>query len=231
MRTPTEQDELRGIRNMTGNPDIYDMASASAEVSTEVEEQIHNLMKSLDSTEGRARFLVDIAFTEKRSMHKPFAGVITVFTNGGFAHGGGDELVYLCPKKVERDGFTKNCATPIPPNLVKGKVAICPECRGVSKDVELCGQTFAKLAMQHWIELVTKFYVRLGHNADLRIAVFNDDLRGNAFAAQMGSDHANDKLNQIRTERQWVRYSLDALVRDTGSGKSVENCIAAFLRA
>lgn len=226
-----ESEGTNEVRARTGLSGLYDMASSPERMTAAQEEALHTLMQGADVDTGRSRFLLDIAFTEKRSMHAPFGGIVLAFTNGGFAHGGGDELVYFCPKPVERGTQTKTCAAPIPPNFIKGKVAVCPECRGVSKDVELCGQTYAKLTMQNWAPLVTKFYRRLGGNADLRIAVFNNDLRNNAFAAQQGSDRAANSMLDLRHERHWVRYSLDALIRDTSSGRSLESCIEAFLRA
>lgn len=218
------------INQLTGDTSIFDMAGAGADlkVSAEVEEGIDSLMKSMKADdEDNAKFILDIYFNEERSAHRPFSGFLMAWTNGGFAHGGGDEKVYFCPNKVDRDGVTKVCAAPMPPNLIQHGIGICVSCQRPSHDRDFVGEVFFKLPLSSWAAVIERYFFRLGCNADVRIGIMRGDIRGAAQELQ----EQGIKLNRTRTQREWVRYSLKSIIRDGNAGATLTSRLNAFLRA
>lgn len=220
------------INRMTGDPHIFDMVAAGKDlkISPELEAQLAETMKKLLPPEDKAKFLLEVVFNEERSIHKPFAGFLMAWTNGGFAHGGGDEKLYFCPAKVDRGGHEKICAAPLPPGLIKHGIGICLACRQPSQDKDFVGEVFFKLPMQHWVTVLTRYYARLGGDADLKISIMRGDLKKAAFDEQE-RELRGDKLEDVRGRREAVRYSLKSIIRDTSSGATLESAFNAFLRA
>lgn len=221
------------IKQLTGNDDIFDMVAAGQDlkVSPEVEEQVEALMKSMkEEDEHKAKFILDIYFNEERSVHRPFSGFLMAWTNGGFFHGGGDEKVYFCPAKVERDGHTKICAAPMPPNLIKHHMGICVTCQQPSKDKNFVGEVFFKLPMSSWTSVIERYFYRLNCNADIRIGIMRGDLRA-ASVLQASSEKQGEMLRKVRQQREWVRYSLAAIIKDGAAGATLGSRLNAFLRA
>ncbi len=220
------------INKITGDPDIFDMVAAGAnlKLAPELEARLSEDMKKILPTETRAQFLLEVFFNEERSIHRPFSGFLMVWTNGGFAHGGGDEKVYFCPNRVEKGGSTKICAAPMPPNLIKHGVGICLSCRQPSEDQQFVGEVYFKLPMQHWSAVLTRYYARLGGNADIMVSVMRGDLRKTA-ALEQERALRGDKLEALRAQRESIRYSLQSIVQDTSSGATLESVFNAFLRA
>lgn len=219
------------IKQLTGNDDIFDMVAAGQDlkVSPEVEEQVDALMKSMKEEDGKAKFILDVYFNEERSMHKPFSGFLMAWTNGGFASGGGDEKVYFCPAKVDRDGVTKVCAAPLPPNLIKHSMGICVVCKQPSRDKNFVGEVYFKLPMSSWSAVIERYFYRLGCNADIRIGIMRGDLR--AAASIQTSEKMGEMLRSVRQKREWVRYSLGAIIKDGAAGATLDHRLNAFLRA
>lgn len=220
------------IKELSGNPDIFDMVAAGKDlkVSPELEAQMSAAMKQLLPTEDKGKFLLEVFFNSERSMHKPFSGFLMAWTNGGFAHGGGDEKVYFCPNKVERDGRTRICAAPMAPNLIRHGVGICIACEHPSSDRRFIGEVFFKLPLQHWAAVLTRYYARLESNCDLKISVFTDDLHKVAGMEQE-REHRGELLEKTRRGRYALRYSLASIIRDTSSGATLESVFKAFLSA
>lgn len=220
-------------RSATGDPTIFDMVmdGENLKVTPEVEAQVAELMKLMTvKDELKAKFILDVYFNDERSHFRPFSGFVMVWTNGGAFHGGGDEKVYLCPQKVEKKGETKICAAPIPPNLIKHKLGICLACKTPSEDKKLIGEVLFKLPLSSWAAVLERYFYRLDCNADLRIGIMKGDLVKAAGLEQERQMHG-DKLNKVRRDRSWVRYSLHDLVRDGASGATLQSRLNAFLRA
>lgn len=221
------------IKQLTGNDDIFDMVAVGQDlkVSPEVEEQVESLMKSMKDEDGhKAKFILDVYFNEERSMHRPFSGFLMAWTNGGFAHGGGDEKVYFCPAKVERGGHTKICAAPLPPNLIKHGLGVCLSCKQPSPDRTFVGEVFFKLPMSSWAAVIERYFYRLNCNADIRIGIMRGDLRA-ASVPQTSSEKQGEMLRNVRQRREWVRYSLPAIIKDGAAGATLGSRLNAFLRA
>lgn len=219
------------IRQLTGDNSIFDMVATGKDlqVSPEVEEQIQALMGTMTET-GEAKFLLDIYFNEERSIHRPFSGFLMAWTNGGFAHGGGDEKVYFCPSKVERNGQTKICAAPMAPNLIKHGVGVCVTCQQPSRDKQFVGEVYFKLGMSSWAAVIERYFFRLECNADIRLGIMRGDLRKTTEIEQT-SERQGELLENLRFRREWVRYSLKSIIKDGTSGATLESRLNAFLRA
>lgn len=219
------------IRQLTGDNSIFDMVATGKDlqVSPEVEEQIQALMGTMTET-GEAKFLLDVYFNEERSIHRPFSGFLMAWTNGGFAHGGGDEKVYFCPSKVERNGQTKICAAPMAPNLIKHGVGVCVACQRPSRDKQFVGEVYFKLGMSSWAAVIERYFFRLECNADIRLGIMRGDLRKTTEIEQT-SERQGELLENLRFRREWVRYSLKSIIKDGTSGASLESRLNAFLRA
>ncbi len=212
---------------------IVDMASMGEDLTLdqELEEKLHELWKSAAQyTELEAKYKLEIMFTEDRSMHRPFGGFIFAMSNGGFAHGGGDEAIYLCTAKVDKDGQTKTCNNPLDLKWIGKDKAICPKCRNIVNPRDLCGQVYAKLPMQKWATLITRFFQVLDCNADIRIGSLSGDLR-RTTAKEMEKSAHGDKINALRLGRSWSIYPLANIIKDTAAGADLYGRIRAFLNA
>ncbi len=226
-------DGKSAINKMTGDESIFDMVmdGQNVQVTPEIEQKVKDLMGLMTTRDDlQAKFVLDILFNDERSHHHAFSGFVMAFTNGGALHGGGDEKVYFCPNKVDRKGHTAICAAPIPPNLIKHGIGICLACKRPSKDKDFIGEVLFKLPMESWPKVMERFFYRLECNADIRIGIFKNDLR-DATAKEQERQMHGDLLNKVRREREWVRYSLAALVKDGTAGATLQGRLRAFLRA
>lgn len=217
--------------SMPGQPGVFDMIEAGNDLklSDELEEQIRKLVGTQDP-KAEARFLLEVIFNEDRSVHRPFGGFLMAWTNGGFAHGGGDEKVYFCPNKVEKNGHTKICAAPLAPNLVKHNIGICVACKQPSQSKRFVGEVYFRLPVQHWATVLTRYYARLDCNADLKITMMRGDFRVASEKEQEKAMHG-DLLDDLRSKRGSLRYSLRSIIQDTANGATLETVFNAFLRA
>jgi hypothetical protein len=212
---------------------IVDLASLAdgVEMDEAIEEKLHELWEAgANYTELKATYKLEIIFTEERSMHKPFGGFVYALSNGGFAHGGGDEAIYFCSAKVDRDGVTKTCNNPLALKWLGRDNALCPRCKQLIDPADLTGQIYAKLSVQNWTQLVLKVFNVLGCDADLRIGTLKGDLR---VTTQQEMDHSSmgEGLTALRKDRRYVVYPLSNLIRDTSAGASLQGRIRAFLSA
>lgn len=215
------------------NANIFDMVAKGNDmvVSPEIEGQVKALMGQITERDQlKAKFVLDLFFTEARSLTKPVTGVLMAWTNGGALNGGGDEKVYFCPKKVDRNGQTSICGAPIPPNLIRHNIGICLACKQPSEDKNFIGEVLFKLPMDTWPKVLERYFYRLECNADVRICVFKGDIKQAAQAEQERQMHG-DKLRKIRGEREWVRYALPSIIKDTSAGATLQGRLKAFLNA
>lgn len=230
-----------GADGRSALPSGLDIQDYSAEadntvLSGEAQAKYEKLIQQLDKEDeksdlikSKARFTLEIAFSEKRSMFKPFAGVVVAWSNGGFLHGGGDQAVYFCGQRIARkDGGSRTCATPLDARLITKGVAVCPSCRRASKPADLVGQVIAKSTFQNWVTLVIRMINHLECNADLRMCAIGDDLR-KANELEMQKEHRGDLLTKARQARSWTSYPLSRQIKDLTAGSSLESRIRAFL--
>ena len=194
----------------------------------ETEEKLHQLWEeAANYSELKAKYKLEVVFTERRSKHAPFSGFVMAWSNGGFAHGGGDEVIYFCTSKNEKG---RQCNNPLDLKWIGGQNAVCPKCRNVIEVEKLMGQIYAKLPHQHWATLITRVFRILDCDADIRLGVLRGDLR-TASNAEQERDLQGDKLNKVRLDRRWVVYPLSNIIKDTSAGADLYGRIRAFLSA
>lgn len=216
---------------------VTDMAVGGADLilDDEIEQKLGQIFKSLEDggeTGLRAKFKLEVAFSEHRSLHHPFTGIITAWTNGGFLHGGGDEVVYFCGQKLDNKegGGQRTCATPLSLMFVGKRVAVCPVCKRPSDPKDLVGQVIAKLPMQHWVTLMARMLGHLEYNADIRMGTLAGDLRV-ANELEEAKDRGGDDFEKVRGQRAWIAYPLKNIIKDTAAGATLSSRIRAFLYA
>lgn len=213
---------------------VQDFAALDGESKLDqaLEDQLQDLLgdELQDPDKSKARFKLEVVFNEKRSRQAPYLGIVFAWTNGGFAHGGGDEVVYFCSGKVVRDDRIRTCNAPIDLKFVSEERAVCPTCKNVVDPKTLTGQVIAKLPTQHWTTLITNMFMLLDANADLRIGMMPGDLRG-ATDSEQERPQEGDRLNGVRNQRHWIHYSLVDIIKDTSAGSSFHKRIRAFLEA
>lgn len=209
---------------------IVDMAALgdTVQLSAEVEERVKKALEGLDDpNEVRARYKLEVVFTDERSMHRPFGGFVTAWTNGGFAHGGGDEAVYFCTG-ARGD---RRCDSPLELKWLGRDHAVCPVCRSVIDVQDLTGQVWAKLPVQGWTTLVTHMFQKLECDADLRIGMLRGDLIRTTLKEQDRTRASAEAVDRIRHDRRWLRYPLRNVLKDTAAGADLTARIRAFLTA
>lgn len=208
-------------------PDGITDTSAGAE-NTELHPELE---KELDRLIGfdkvKAKYKLEISFSEERSVHKPFAGIVSAFTNGGFAHGGGDEGIYFCPNPIDTD---KLCYHALDPIWLSNNHAVCPSCRTVVDPKKLTQFIFARLTMQNWAHQMLNFFRRLDNNADIRIVFLgrSNELR-KATAEELDKPRRGDNLNAVRLRRHSAIYPLANILKDTAAGADLYTRFRAFL--
>lgn len=198
-------------------------------VTEEMQRRIDELMRS--STETiEATYKIEVVLGERSNMN-PIAGMIVVFSNGGFASGGGDEGVYFCTEPVERDGNTMTCSTPLMPDHVGGKFAVCRGCRRTVPVENLQGQMLARLTLQHWATAVEAYFRKLEGDADIRMVLLApkaESLIKNTHL-EMDRNCHGEKLQRTYDAEQTAIYPLRNIVKDLSAGATLYNRIRAFL--
>jgi hypothetical protein len=209
---------------------ITDLAQVGADLTLpdEVEQRLQELWDQAADTEKlAAKYKLEVAFSEDRSMHRPYKGFLTAWTNGGFAHGGGDEGLYFCAGET-REG--KTCNAPLEHKWVGAKNAVCPFCKNVIDVKKLSGQIYGRLTSQNWAHLIVRGFHLLGGDADIRLGFYSGDLR-RAAVLEQETELRGDRLNKLRLDRRWVLYPLKNIVKDTSAGASLYLRVRALLNA
>ena len=192
--------------------------------------------EALNSAEGlggvKAKFKLEVAFDSTFTTRKPANGLISVWTNGGFNHGGGDEVVYFCHVVITKDGISKTCSNPLELKWIHKTAAICPECKQAIDPKELAGQIFARLDLKQWAWLLSRVWLKLDSNADIRRGFLRGKIRSvHDRIMKKESVSAGDDLEALRQERNnaWAIYPLANILKDTNAGADLEKRIRAFL--
>lgn len=212
---------------------VYDMADGADNVQLDeaVAAKLSAAMKDLSDSDIQAKFKLEIALSSERSIHKPTAGVICAWTNGGFNHGGGDQVVYLCPQRVDLPGGgNRSCATPLSIMMVSKRIAVCPGCKRVTAPEDLVGQVVARLTVPGWVRLIERMFYHLECNADIRLGILRENLI-KAHEREMEKDRGGDEYRKAREAREWIAYPLKNIIKDTAAGAQLSTRIRAFLYA
>lgn len=179
-------------------------------------------MRSLVSEDKEilAKHKIEVHFEKGRTDRNAFAGILVVFRTGVLS-GGGDEILYPCPddKCFGYIAFGDRTHT--------GET-VCPKCHKVWKENQLNEIRGYKKDVNGWSEVIAKTFRALDNHADIFLKTHFGDLRGAAIKETL-RERRGDDLYDAR-KRIVLRYSLDAIIRDTVSS-SLESRIKGLLRA
>lgn len=217
-----------GLRDVSSGP----LSSAQAELKKRLDDLA--LERGLVV---KARFRLEVLLRGGPRRGVPVRGVVAVWTNGGYLHGGGDAAVYLCPQVV--DGV--DCMAPIDMQFVSSRpsaadprrleqAVVCTECRRVSCTEDLTGQIVYEVPVQRWAEILVHLYHRLGSSADLALTIERESLR-KATEEETMRYRAGDAYARVERKRECVVYTLANIIADTASGAGLETRFRAFLEA
>jgi hypothetical protein len=219
---PTVSDEIKwGADNKIENAPV---------LSPEEEDTLKKKMAAMDkllADQQIAKYKIELFCSYRRSKVRAWPGAINVFESGSKLHGGGDELVYECPA-TERgfppcDGFIGGSSQGY------GHL-VCPKCKHVWKDTEVSHSRPATLTNRGWARALLKFYIRLGHNADIYVKTPRSDLRVAAGIEQL-KQMGGEKLAAVRTKKDLLIYPLKHIIKDVSNGASLEGRFYALLSA
>lgn len=191
------------------------------------------LDKLLSDEQKKAKYKLEVFFTEERSLHKPFGGTVTWWESGTKLHGGGDSKMYVCDSNDAYPGLVgKGCGFLMPDSSSGISFLICPKCGALWKSEEVVGEVYYRLPIQKWAVVLLLWFRRLNHDADIRIKYSRDDIR-TAAMLETERDRGGELLYRVRSkERRSVSvYPLMNIIKDTSAGADLHQRILAFLRA
>ncbi len=220
------------MRNVTRTASTPAEILAAPELTAEEKAAIAQRMKDIDlllKDERKAMFKLEVMFNRERSHHKPFPGVVTWWGNAAKLHGGGDSKLYMCPGKELRQN---NCEAILTEAMNGGAFAVCPKCGNLWRPEEVVGEVFFRTDMQGWATVLTRWFIHLGMDADVRIKYARDDIR-HASRLEQERQRGGELLHKVRSEerRSSAVYKLSTIIRDTSTGADLRNRFLAFLSA
>lgn len=201
---------------------------AEADVGPTSESDNHALkekMRALDqffAKRLKAKFKIEVQFGKNRSAHKPFAGALSIFLSGTKLHGGGDEKLYLCPRK--------DCGKIIFPNERLGATVMCRACETMWDEKAITGELLFVLPTQKWAEVILRHFALVDHNADIYLKYHPTDIRYKA-AMEIARSRGGDAIRVARENRGLHVYPLKNIIKDTSGGADLYKRLLAFITA
>lgn len=185
----------------------------------------------------RAKYKIEVHFGKNRTTAGPNVFGLSAYESGSQLDGNGDEMMYICAETDSglalggRNGHDKEykkgsggCGAFIPGKLLRGGVAVCPNC-GRTVNAELLTNTvLGNLTTEALSVKIAKWFRKLENNADIYLKYHPTDIR---YAALVDA-HGLDKGRMLRG---LTIYPLKNIVKDTLAGASLEKRIKALLSA
>jgi len=195
------------------------------------EEEKHKIAKDREladlklAEEGKAKFKIELMFTQEFSIIKPVPGIISFWESGAQFHGGGDSIIHWCPGRVLK---RNDCEHYIPDPSHGFGILMCPKCQTVWKGEQVIGQYIARLTAQGWAQVLCDYYRRLDMNCDVVIKYHKNDIR-----SASRQRHSADSLHLVRSAQKRLKriYTLANIMRDTSAGSSLYDRMIAFVKA
>lgn len=209
---------------------LTELRSSNPFLSEEEKQSLEAKKQALDkmlSTEGLAKYKLELMFAKDFSLIKPVAGALSFWESGSKLHGGGDTILHVCPGKAKG---VNNCDAFIPDASHGYGFLVCTACHSNWKGEDVSGQVLARLTVQGWAQLLTKYFHRLEHKADIVIKYHSSDIR-NAAVSEQEKQQMGDQLRGVRAKRFVRVYTLASLLTDTATGAEIETRILAFIKA
>lgn len=210
--------ESEALYKSLNQSDLGDISDAEqALVSKKMEALDKFFAKRLD-----AKYKVEVLFGKERSTWKPCAGALSIYLSGTKLHGGGDEKLYLCPRK--------DCGGVIFPNERLGGTVMCRKCEVMQAENDLVGELLFRLTPKDWAHVILKYYVKLDHNADIYLKYHPTDIRYKA-AMEIARNRGGEEINKARKNRGLHIYPLNRIVRDVSNGADLYDRFLSFITA
>jgi hypothetical protein len=184
-------------------------------------------MDKLLAEQKKAKYKIELMFSSRRSGREAYAGALSLWESGAKLHGGGDTKIYECPAKALK---FSDCDGLIPDASQGYGHLVCPKCQKVWKGSQVHGEVFARLTTANWALLIYKYFVRLGHNADIYVKLPKADIR-RAAELEQARQLGGEKLSSARTRRDVYIYPLRHIITDTSAGADLITRFKALLSA
>jgi hypothetical protein len=210
-----------------GEDNTLDAAPVLSEEEQDILKKRMVTMDKLLATQRIAKYKIELFFSHRRSGRDATPGAVSLWESGAKLHGGGDCKIYLCPSEAQKQGACNG----IIPDAAQGYGhLVCPTCKKVWKGSQVHGEIFARLTTQGWSRLLFKYFVRLGHNADIYVKVPRHDIR-KAASLEQARQLKGEKLTVARTKRDVYIYPLRNLIKDVNAGADILGRFKALLSA
>lgn len=206
---------------------------AKSEEEAQAVEDKRKALDALLAEKNLAKYKLEVTFNNERSMHRPFGGTVTWWESGAKLHGGGDCKLYVCDCNADyRQLEGRGCGGLLPDSANGLNFIVCPSCGIMWKNEEVVGEIWYRLTMQKWADVLTKWFMRLESNADIRIKYARDDIR-TAAAQEQARNRGGELLAKVRDPERRASsiYPLAHIIRDTSAGADLRGRILAYLQA
>lgn len=216
-------EESRALQERLAAEKTYDISTES--LSEDEQKEIRERMRAVGELLRQAptaRYKIEVQFGKGRSTWKPFPGVISIFLSGNKLHGGGDEKIYLCPRK--------GCGNVIHPTDRIGAKALCRACDQMWNVEQLTGELYFFLTPPKWAAVIHRMFVKLEHNADIYCKYHPTDIRLQT-AMEMARARGGEEVDKARRRRGLHIYPLKNIIKDTGNGAQLYDRFLAFINA
>ena len=170
--------------------------------------------------EVRAKYKIEVTFVQGRTPKGPNKLGIQIWWSGKHFHGGGDELVFWC--KDNRDGENGGCWGIIPPDCIRGEIAVCPHCNRTVISELLTNMKMGNVTSQNLSKELAKLFHELGSNADIFIKYHRTDVHYIAMEREKGPEVA------ARLKGMHI-YPLKNILKDTMAGADLVKRFYAFV--
>lgn len=184
-------------------------------------------MDKLLAEQKKAKYKIELLFSSRRSGREAYAGALSLWESGAKLHGGGDTKIYECPARALK---ISDCNGLIPDASQGYGHLVCPKCTKVWKGSQVHGEIFARLTTANWALLIYKYFVLLGHNADIYVKLPKADIR-RAAELEQARQLGGEKLTSARTRRDVYIYPLRHIITDTSAGADLLSRFKALLSA
>jgi hypothetical protein len=163
------------------------------------------------AAEGKAKFKIELMFTEKWSIINPVPGI-----------------VHFCPGTKRGSRGKMGCDHYIPDPSHGYGFLVCPNCHNVWNGKDVYGQIIGRHTAVKWAELIERYYRKLDMNCDIVIKYHKTDIRRASAGVR-----AEETLHLARSSEKRLKriYTLRSLMADMSAGSGLYDRILAFVRA
>lgn len=172
-----------------------------------------------------ARYCVEVHFHHKRSITRPYAGIIFTLLKGSTFGGGGLKPMYACADQRCRGYISTDNYSPTL------EIAACPVCQRAWHPSQVFSHRKYILSTQHWAFAISRIVLRFGLDADVKLIYFGDPLIAPTIAASENHRLGLDPVEASRHKIKTVVYPLGRLITDLSTGVELEKRMHALITA